>query len=113
MNEPLGKIPSIFSGFCSFNLGFFVFPGKTSSEGFVPNGEALGVTELAQLVEAVQASPLLNLTEQDTKVRCFEGGWMGGGMGGNGIYMCVFYLYFFNNNNDNNNNIRVCQKKWS
>eukprot|EP00434_Breviolum_minutum_P005395 symbB.v1.2.004757.t2/scaffold242.1/size254583/4 len=31
--------------------------------------KALGVTELAQLVEAVQASPLLNLTEQDTKVR--------------------------------------------
>lgn len=70
---------------------FRVPPGRLPllPRDLLPNGEALGVTELAQLVEAVQASPLLNLTEQDTKVRCFEGGWIGGGGWGNGSYVCV------------------------
>lgn len=99
--NPLGKSHPFFRVFVRSTWGFSFSPGRLLPRDSFSNGEALGVTELAQLVEAVQASPLLNLTEQDTKVRCFEGGWMGGGWGGMG-FICVYfiYLYFFNNNNN-------------
>lgn len=90
--NPLGNPIHLF-GFLFVQLGVFRFPREElpffRGNSF-PNGEALGVTELAQLVEAVQASPLLNLTEQDTKVRWFEGGWMGGIGGRWDLYVCIY-----------------------